>query len=119
MAVEVVSFAWDGTGPRKLNWSLKNIPFGHEWLLVVDADEEPSATLREEITAMIIQGKEPYVAYLIPYQYYFLGKLLKRGNPLRKLVLFQHARARYEHREVPGWRHMILRCIVILLSMGK
>ena len=75
----VLCLGWNRTAKTQLRVS-ENIPFGHEWLLVVDADEEPSATFREEITAMIIQGKEPYVAYLIPYQYYFLGKLLKRGR---------------------------------------
>lgn len=102
MGATVVNFSWDGAGPRKLNWSLKNIPFRHEWLLVVDADEEPSASLRGEIASTIIQGKEPYAGYLVPYHYYFLGKLLKHGDPLWKLILLQHRRAHYEHREVPG-----------------
>ena len=102
MGVKVVNFVWDGLGPRKLNWSLKNIAFCHEWLLVVDADEEPSAALREEIATRVIPGKEPYAAYLIPYHYYFLGKLLKHGDPLRKLVLFKPGLAYYERREVPG-----------------
>jgi glycosyltransferase involved in cell wall biosynthesis len=98
----VINFSWNGAGPRKLNWSLKNIPFRHEWLLVVDADEEPSSALCEEITSRVIQGKESYAAYLIPYYYYFLSRVLKHGDPLRKLILFQHRRAHYEHREVPG-----------------
>ena len=101
MGAKVFNFVWDRVGPRKLNWSLKNIAFRHEWLLVVDSDEEPSAALREEITTRVIQGKEAYAAYLIPYHYYFLGKLLKHGDPLVKLVLFRPRFAQYEHREVP------------------
>ncbi|HSF32808.1 MAG TPA: glycosyltransferase family 2 protein [Candidatus Tectomicrobia bacterium] len=102
LGAEVVNFTWDGRGPRKLNWCLNNIGFRNEWLLVVDADEEPSAALREEIAARVLPGKEPYAAYLIPYYYYFLGQLLKHGDPLRKLVLMKHSLARYEDREIPG-----------------
>lgn len=102
MGAKVIDFVWNGKGPRKLNWSLQHIAFRHEWLLVVDADEEPSAALQKEILARVIPGKEAYAAYLIPYQYYFLGKLLKHGDPLTKLVLFKHQLGRYEHREVPS-----------------
>lgn len=102
MGATVVNFAWDKTGPRKLNWSLKNLVFRHEWLLVVDADEEPSAALKEEIATRALSNREPYEAYLVPYHYYFLGRLLKHGDPLWKLVLFKHKRAHYERREIPG-----------------
>lgn len=100
----VVDFRWDKGGLRKLNWSLQNLFFRNEWLLVVDADEEPSAALQQEITTVVAQEEEAEVsiAYLIPYHFYFLGKLLKHGDPLRKLVLFKHRLAYYERREVPG-----------------
>jgi len=102
MGANIVNFVWDGQGPRKLNWSLQHIPFRHEWLFVVDADEEPSVALQQEILARVLQRQEACAGYLLPYQYYFLGKLLKHGDPLRKLVLFKHRLARYERREVPG-----------------
>jgi glycosyltransferase involved in cell wall biosynthesis len=100
--VKVRSFSWDGKGPRKLNWSLTNIPFRHEWLLIVDADEEPSAQLRDEIVTRVLAGKELHAGYLVPYDYFFLGRLLRHGDRLWKLILFKVRDTRYEHRELPG-----------------
>ena len=35
----VVQFVWNGKFPRKKNWALENVPWQHEWVLIVDADE--------------------------------------------------------------------------------
>jgi glycosyltransferase involved in cell wall biosynthesis len=35
----VVQFIWNGSLPRKKNWALESIPWQHEWVLIVDADE--------------------------------------------------------------------------------
>jgi glycosyltransferase involved in cell wall biosynthesis len=102
LGAKVVPFRWDGKGPRKLNWSLMNIQFRHEWLLVVDADEEPSAELRQEITTKVLGGAESHAGYLVPYDYFFLGKLLKHGDRLWKMIFFKAAGTHYEHRELPG-----------------
>jgi glycosyltransferase involved in cell wall biosynthesis len=101
-AAKVVPFQWDGTGPRKLNWSLANLCFKHDWVMVVDADEEPSNTLPHELTARVLSGKEKHAGYLVPYNYYFLGRLLRHGAPLYKLIIFRATQTRYERREVPG-----------------
>lgn len=102
LGATVVPFRWDGSGPRKLNWSLANIPFRHEWLMVVDADEEPSPELRHEIKTRVLGDQESHCAYLVPYDYFFLGRLLKHGDRLWKLIIFKVAGARYESRELPG-----------------
>src|SRR5689334_5163848 len=36
---EVVQFEFNGTWPKKKNWALENLPFRHEWVLILDADE--------------------------------------------------------------------------------
>jgi glycosyltransferase involved in cell wall biosynthesis len=102
LGAKVVPFRWDAKGPRKLNWSLANIAFRNEWLLVLDADEEPSARLTEEITTKVLGGEGPHAGYLVPYDYFFLGRLLRHGDRLWKLILFKTAGTRYEHRELPG-----------------
>src|SRR5258706_7647077 len=43
----VVDFTWDGKGPRKFNWALEHLPWKNEWVLVVDADEEVTSSLRD------------------------------------------------------------------------
>ncbi len=35
----VVQFEFNGTWPKKKNWALENLPFPHEWVFIVDADE--------------------------------------------------------------------------------
>src|SRR3989454_4865499 len=96
----VVPFSWDGKGPRKKNWALETLPWKYAWVLVVDADEEVTPALRDEIAAAVSRPSG-YAAFLIPYQYYFLGRLLRHGAPLWKLILFQHRLARFERMEVP------------------
>src|SRR5438105_13641571 len=49
----VIEFTWDGKGPRKFNWALENLPWRNEWVLVVDADEEVSASLQSEIATLV------------------------------------------------------------------
>ncbi|MGH6631389.1 MAG: glycosyltransferase, partial [Burkholderiales bacterium] len=35
----VAQFDYQGGFPKKKNWALVNLPFRHEWVLLVDADE--------------------------------------------------------------------------------
>src|SRR5262245_50348579 len=100
LGAKVISFSWDGKGPRKKNWALDHLPWKHEWVLVVDADEEVPSALRDEITTAVCRSSS-YAAFLVPYHYYFLGRLLMHGAPLWKLVLFKHHLARFERMDVP------------------
>ena len=34
----VVQFHFNGRWPKKKNWSLENLPFRNEWVLIVDCD---------------------------------------------------------------------------------
>jgi glycosyltransferase involved in cell wall biosynthesis len=100
MGADVIPFRWDGHGPRKKNWALDNFSWANEWVLIVDADEEVSHPLYEEIAATL-EHSPGFDAFSIPYQYYFLGRLMKHGAPLRKLILFKHRLARFEQTSVP------------------
>lgn len=99
LGAKVVLFRWDGRGSRKKNWALDNLEWKHEWVLIVDADEEVTPELRDEIAVAITRPE--YEAYRVPYHYYFLGRLLRHGDPLWKLVLFRHAAIRFESLDVP------------------
>jgi glycosyltransferase involved in cell wall biosynthesis len=35
----VVDFKWDGRFPKKKNWALAQVPWRHEWVFILDADE--------------------------------------------------------------------------------
>jgi glycosyltransferase involved in cell wall biosynthesis len=53
----------------------------HPWILFIDADEEVSAELREEIMAEFESGNNRnYVGYAFPRKVYFLGKWIMHGE---------------------------------------
>lgn len=72
----------------KKNWSFQNLPFSHEWLLSVDADEKIPEMLRDEIAASLTTDQVD--GYLIRQRYYFLGKALEHAvGSMYKLKLFK------------------------------
>jgi len=55
--------AWSGYGPQKVyGQSLCR----NDWVLNIDADEELSAALQQEIRALFERGEPPYSAYTVP-----------------------------------------------------
>jgi glycosyltransferase involved in cell wall biosynthesis len=49
----VVQFHFNGTWPKKKNWALEHVPFRHEWVLILDADEVMPPDAAAEIGARI------------------------------------------------------------------
>ena len=49
----VIQFVWSGKLPRKKNWALENVPWQHEWVLIIDADERITPELEREIRQAI------------------------------------------------------------------
>jgi len=68
----------------------------HEWLLFLDADEEVSTALRDEILLWFRQGTGRYVAFRFPRQVFYLGRWIRYGewNPDIKLRLFMRSHGR-------------------------
>lgn len=52
----------------------------HEWRMFIDADEELSPALREEIDEVLSRGDVPVAAYAFPRKTYFLGRWIRHGN---------------------------------------
>jgi len=104
---KVINFTWDGKYPKKKNWCLINLPFSNDWVIMLDADEEIPDNAIPEI-GQIVSGESKYDAYYVRFYYVFLNKTIKHGDPVRKLIFFKHALARftdfddYGHREVEG-----------------
>jgi glycosyltransferase involved in cell wall biosynthesis len=95
--VNVVQFNFNGRWPKKKNWSLDNLPFRNEWVLIVDCDERIPPELWEEI-GQAIQNNE-YTGYYLNRRVFFLGKWIRYGGkyPDWNLRLFQHKKGRYEN----------------------
>lgn len=62
----------------------------HDWVLFLDADEQVSPTLRDQILYAFRTGPGRFVGYEFPRQVFYLGKWIRHGewNPDIKLRLF-------------------------------
>jgi glycosyltransferase involved in cell wall biosynthesis len=93
----IVQFNYEGGWPKKKNWALENLPFSHEWVLILDADECLPPEAEEEIREIVNNSNEKHSGYWINRRYYFLGKPLKHAYfPNWNLRLFKHKKGRYE-----------------------
>jgi len=93
----VVQFCFNGRWPKKKNWSLENLPFRNQWVLIVDCDERITPELWEEM-AIAIQNPD-YGGYYLNRRVFFLGRWIRFGGkyPDWNLRLFRHTQGRYEN----------------------
>lgn len=98
---------WPGYGPQK-NYGMDRATT--DWILIVDADERVTDSLREAIRAVIrMQSDEP-AAFEIPRRNFFYGRWIRNGglSPDYQLRLFRRGHGRYddvflhEHLRVTG-----------------
>ena len=100
---EVVQFRFNGVYPKKKNWSLENLPFRNEWVLIVDADEVVVPELADEIIRRTAADEAD--GFYLNMKYYFLGRRIKHCGYAEawNLRLFKHRLGRYEKMPVtPG-----------------
>ncbi len=100
---QVIQFEFNGSYPKKKNWSLENLPFRNDWVLIVDADEVVPPELADEIGERIGSGEVE--GYYLNMKYYFLGGRIRHAgySECWNLRLFQHRLGRYERLPVrPG-----------------
>lgn len=85
------------------NWALDHVPFRHEWLLVVEADEVVPEELRDEILRVLELPPSDIAGYYVRWRILFLGRWIKHCtmyNSSWLLRLFRHRQVRYEDRPV-------------------
>ena len=79
------------------NWAMEHIPFRHEWVFYLDADERMTADLREEILAIARASQTETVAYYCGRQNYFMGRWIKHAMPPGMIMrLFRPKHVRFE-----------------------
>lgn len=93
----VVQFHFNGRWPKKKNWSLDNLPFKNEWVLIVDCDERITPELWDEIAEVVDRNDKD--GYYLNRRVFFLGKWIRHGGkyPDWNLRLFKHKVGRYEN----------------------
>ena len=93
----VVQFAFNGTWPKKKNWALENIPFRHEWVFILDADEVLPPETEAEFRAIVTAPENQTNGYWINRRFMFMGRWLRHAYyPNWNLRLFRHRVGRYE-----------------------
>src|SRR5215813_7353760 len=91
---------------RQKNWALDTLPFAHEWVLIVDADERVTTELRAEIEALL--ARPVHAGYYVNRRFIFLGTWVRHAGwyPSWNLRLFRHRLGRYDNRAVH--EHVVL-----------
>lgn len=93
---QVVQFDFNGRWPKKKNWALENLPFRHEWVFILDADETLPPEAEAEFRKAIAQAGN-IAGYWINRRFMFLGRWLRHAYyPNWNLRLFRHSLGRYE-----------------------
>lgn len=93
----VVQFHFNGTWPKKKNWALKQLPFKHEWVFILDADEVMPPEAEEEFRRIVTDPKHQLDGYWINRRFMFMGKWLKHAYyPNWNLRLFKHRLGHHE-----------------------
>ena len=107
MGAHVYSHPFEGY-PQQRNWALDNLPFSHDWILMLDADELIPQALAEEIAQVVADNRQDPAGYYIKRRFFFLGHYLKHGglDASWLLRLFRRGRARVENRPIN--EHVIL-----------
>jgi glycosyltransferase involved in cell wall biosynthesis len=95
---KVIQQDWLGFGQQK-NFAIERCT--GEWVLSLDADEEVSETLAQEIERLLA-GTPAVDAYYLPRRNLFLGRWVRYGGyyPDQKLRLFRKGTARFEESAV-------------------
>lgn len=94
---KVVQFAFSGTWPKKKNWALEHLPFRHDWVFILDADEVLPPEAKEEFRAIVGDPQHTVSGYWINRRFMFMGRWLKHAYyPNWNLRLFRHQAGRYE-----------------------
>jgi glycosyltransferase involved in cell wall biosynthesis len=94
---KVVQFAFNGRWPKKKNWALENLPFAHEWVFILDADEVMPTEAEEEFRRIVTDPNHPNDGYWINRRFFFIGQWLRHAYyPNWNLRLFRHRLGRYE-----------------------
>ena len=110
LGAEVVHHDWPGYAQQR-NWALDTLPFKSPWILILDADEVITKTLKGKLIK-ITSSPEDDVAengFYINRLTYFLGKPIYHCGyfPNWNLRLFKRGTGRYEDREVH--EHLIIK----------
>ena len=100
---EVVQFNWNGHFPKKRNWLLRTYSFQTPWVMFLDADERLMPKWLEETEQKLANAPEDVDAWICYYDNWFLGRLLRHGDVMRKTAILRVGHGEYERIEEDHW----------------
>jgi len=98
---KIYRYRWDGKWPKK-SWSFEVPKFSYDWILMIDADERATLEFKKELESIVTEEDNEFSGYLVRYYYWFLGKYIKFGDPVKKLVLFRKSKSHFEKHDISG-----------------
>ena len=89
--VNVIQFAWNGCYPKKRQWALDTLALKYDRIFFIDADEEATPELCDEIAVLDWKA----AGYFVRGLYVTHGKVLKHGIQNKKLCLFDRTKIEF------------------------
>ena len=100
---EVVQFNWNGQFPKKRNWVLRNYQFKTPWVMFLDADERITEGWLKEAGDKLANAPGDVDAWICYYDNWFMGRMLRYGDAMRKTAILRVGRGEYERIEENNW----------------
>lgn len=101
LGATLVPYTWDGRYPKKRQWCLDTLLLRHDRVFFVDADEEVTPALCDEIAALDWHC----AGYFVKGAYVIEGKVLRFGLKNNKLCLFDRRLIEFpvvDDLDIPG-----------------
>lgn len=114
-------FKWDGRFPKKRNWVLRNFEFKTPFAMFLDADERLSdawiSEAAEALSAAALKsGTDAWICY---YDNWFMGRMLRHGDVMRKTAVLRLGAGEYERIEEKHWSSLDMEIHEHLVVAGK
>lgn len=103
---EVVQFRWNGQFPKKRNWVLRNYEFKTPWVMFLDADERITEGWLKEAEDKLKAASSDVDAFICYYDNWFMGRMLRHGDVMRKTAILRVGRGEYERIEENNWSNL-------------
>lgn len=108
LGAEVYQHPWKHYADQ-FNWALDNIKIDSKWIMRIDADEQITPKLSNEIKEQIqIHDKDDVNGFIMKFKVYFLGRFMMHGGnyPFYNLTIFRNGYGKYEDRAMG--EHIVL-----------
>lgn len=101
---EVMHFEWNGHFPKKRNWALFNHKITTPWVLFLDADERVTEDFKAELVRVL--PTTSHDCFRVCLNNWFMGRILKHGDPMRKTALLRVGKGAYEKIDEDAWSNL-------------